>query len=65
MLTMNLDRFAVGHEPEEMKVICTCEGCGEEVYFGDNRLDMDGDQLHDDVDCIVEYVRNKADRILA
>lgn len=41
----------------ESRVFGVCEGCYEDIMEGEEYIELDGDLLHDDVDCIMEYVR--------
>ncbi|WP_445662128.1 hypothetical protein [Bacillus sp. FSL R12-0069] len=33
-----------------------CQSCGKEIYFGEEYRDIDGDYIHDETDCIKQYV---------
>lgn len=37
-------------------VMSNCKSCGQEIYFGEEYRDMDGDSLHDETECIKQYV---------
>ncbi|WP_242300261.1 hypothetical protein [Bacillus cereus group sp. BfR-BA-01448] len=35
-----------------------CKSCGKEIYFGEEYRDIDGDYIHDETDCIKQYVES-------
>lgn len=35
-----------------------CQSCGKEIYFGEEYRDIDGDYIHDETDCIKQYVES-------
>ncbi|WP_438285236.1 hypothetical protein [Bacillus toyonensis] len=35
-----------------------CKSCGKEIYFGEEYRDMDGDSIHDETECIKQYVES-------
>ncbi|WP_176521263.1 hypothetical protein [Bacillus toyonensis] len=35
-----------------------CQSCGKEIYCGEEYRDMDGDSIHDDTECIKQYVES-------
>ncbi|WP_440898756.1 hypothetical protein [Bacillus cereus] len=35
-----------------------CASCGKEIYFGEEYWDIDGDYIHDETDCIKQYVES-------
>lgn len=37
-------------------VMSNCKSCGKEIYFGEEYRDMDGDSLHNETECIKQYV---------
>ena len=47
-------------EIEEPFVLGDCEGCGLEVYEGDEHFDYQGDLIHNDASCVMEYFENMA-----
>lgn len=52
-------------DPKEPTVIGTCEGCGEEVLDFEEAIEFDGDVLlHDEFDCITEYVRLNSTEVI-
>lgn len=54
---MNLDRFAQGlPDPQNAKVMAYCEGCGGEIYEGEDVYVVNGEILHDDWECLVQYI---------
>lgn len=54
---MNLDRFAVGPaDPAEAKVMTYCDGCGEEIYAGEDVYYVNGDIVHCNWECLVRCI---------
>ena len=48
-------------DPKEPTVIGTCEGCGEEVLDFEEAIEFFDDVLlHDEFDCITDYVRRNS-----
>ena len=48
---------------KEPEIICECKGCGEEIYEGEDILEVDGPDgekvyLHQDNSCTYEYVES-------
>ncbi|MGG0219247.1 hypothetical protein ABEZ32_24295 [Bacillus mycoides] len=39
-------------------VMGDCKSCGKEIYFGEEYRDIDGDYIHDETDCIKQYVES-------
>lgn len=39
-------------------VMDCCHSCGKEIYFGEEYRDIDGDYIHDETDCIKQYVES-------
>ncbi|MEW9575831.1 hypothetical protein U9K47_10355 [Bacillus toyonensis] len=37
-----------------------CEACNQEIYFGEEYLDFEGDYLHNETDCIKQYVEDNS-----
>ncbi|MDR4441789.1 hypothetical protein FO512_27515 [Bacillus cereus] len=35
-----------------------CQSCSKEIYFGEEYRDIDGDYIHDETDCIKQYVES-------
>ncbi len=52
---MNLDRFAYGPDPAEAKVMAYCEGCGMEIYEGEEVWKVKDGILHAKEECLVIY----------
>ncbi|OUB14835.1 hypothetical protein BK704_08290 [[Bacillus thuringiensis] serovar konkukian] len=44
------------HDSVVNNVMGHCQSCGKEIYFGEEYRDMDGDFLHDETECIKQYV---------
>lgn len=56
-MAVNLDRFAQGiPDPQEAEVKAYCEGCGGEIYEGEDVYVVDGVILHADWDCLYQYI---------
>lgn len=56
-MAVNLDRFAQGSpDPQEAKVKAYCEGCGGEIYEGEDVYVVDGVILHAERDCLYQYI---------
>ena len=54
---MNLDRFSQGlPDPQEAEVKAYCEGCGGEIYEGEDVYVVDGVILHAEWDCLYQYI---------
>ena len=58
MLKISTDRFAQGlPDPQEASVACYCEGCGREIYEGEDVwLLNSGEIVHQDTDCLKDYI---------
>ncbi|WP_176550224.1 hypothetical protein [Bacillus thuringiensis] len=35
-----------------------CVSCGKEIYIGEEYRDIDGDCVHDETECIKQYVES-------
>ncbi|HEF5705392.1 TPA: hypothetical protein SAW94_005005 [Bacillus paranthracis] len=46
------------HDSIVSDVMSNCESCGKEIYFGEEYRDIDGDYIHDETDCIKQYVES-------
>ena len=56
-MSVNLDRFAQGlPNPAEARVMAYCEGCGGEIYEGEDVYCVNGDIIHADWECLVLYI---------
>nr|WP_186323908.1 hypothetical protein [Bacillus thuringiensis] len=44
------------HDSVVSDAMSECASCGKEIYFGEEYRDMDGDYIHDETDCIKQYV---------
>jgi len=54
---MNLDRFSQGlPDPQDADVLVYCEGCGGEIYEGEDVYVVDGAILHAELDCLYQYI---------
>jgi len=54
---MNLDRFSQGlPDPQDADVLAYCEGCGGEIYQGEEVYVVEGDILHAEWECLVRYI---------
>ena len=56
-MAVNLDRFAQGlPDPQDAEVMAYCEGCGGEIYPGEEVYVIDGEILHSEWECLMEYI---------
>ena len=56
-MAVNLDRFAQGlPDPQEAEVKAHCEGCGGEIYDGEEVYVVEGEILHAEWECLVRYI---------
>jgi hypothetical protein len=56
-MAVNLDRFAQGlPDPQEAEVKAYCEGCGGEIYEGEDVYVVEGEILHAERECLVQYI---------
>ena len=56
-MAVNLDRFAQGPpDPQDADVLAYCEGCGGEIYEGEDVYVVDGVILHAEWDCLYQYI---------
>ena len=54
---MNLDRFSQGlPDPQDAEVMAYCEGCGGEIYPGEDVYCVNGDILHMEWECLYRYI---------
>ncbi|PGM94521.1 hypothetical protein CN958_10680 [Bacillus cereus] len=44
------------HDSAITNIMGHCESCNKEIYFGEEYRDMDGDSIHDETECIKQYV---------
>ncbi|MED2749627.1 hypothetical protein P4278_29785 [Bacillus thuringiensis] len=35
-----------------------CQSCGKEIYFDEEYRDIDGDYIHDETECVKQYVES-------
>lgn len=64
----NLDRFSQGNpdiQEIEPNIIEHCDGCDEPIIEGEDMCDWGSVMLHDDSECITNYVRNNSVRKVA
>lgn len=61
MRVETMARFG-GNVPEE-KMIGTCEGCGDPILELDEHFDHDGDLVHKDSTCVMDYMANISELI--
>jgi hypothetical protein len=59
--SINYDRWKLHTPDDDLKVFCTCECCGQEIYEGEEYLEIDGDNIHED--CFDEYAKETLDPI--
>ncbi|MEK4150023.1 hypothetical protein NST02_23555 [Robertmurraya sp. FSL W8-0741] len=48
------------HLERTPKVVGTCEGCGEEILVGEDVYDFDGELVHQQSSCCMEFIANKS-----
>lgn len=53
------------HDSIVNNVMDYCESCGKEIYFGEEYRDIDGDYIHDETECIQQYVELHSTRKIA
>ncbi|MEH7219436.1 hypothetical protein V7107_19085 [Bacillus toyonensis] len=53
------------HDSIAIDVMEHCQSCGKEIYFGEEYRDMDGDSIHDEIDCITTYVKSHSTKKIA
>ncbi|MES1052155.1 hypothetical protein FOA24_23545 [Bacillus thuringiensis] len=46
------------HDSTINNVMDYCKSCGQEIYFGEEYRDMDGDSIHDETECIKQYIES-------
>lgn len=56
-MSVSLDRFAHGlPDPQAEEPTAVCEGCGEEIYPGEDVYLVNGHILHNDWECLARYI---------
>ena len=56
-MAVNLDRFAQGPpDPQGAEVMAYCEGCGGEIYEGEDVYVVEGEILHAERECLMQYI---------
>ncbi|WP_434476224.1 hypothetical protein [Bacillus mycoides] len=50
--------FGNCHDSVVKNVMSDCQSCGKEIYIGEEYRDIDGDYIHDETDCIKQYVES-------
>ncbi|MDO8159149.1 hypothetical protein FKQ51_17650 [Bacillus toyonensis] len=53
------------HDSTINNVMSDCESCGKEIYFGEGYCEIDGYCIHDETDCIKQYVESHSTRKIA
>ncbi|PGW47590.1 hypothetical protein COE03_13955 [Bacillus thuringiensis] len=53
------------HDSTINNVMDYCQSCEKEIYFGEEYRDMDGDSIHDEIDCIKQYVESHSTKKIA
>ena len=53
------------HDSTITNVMGYCKSCGKEIYLGEEYRDIDGDYIHDETDCIKQYVEAHSVRKIA
>lgn len=59
---MQYDRWKLDTPDNHLKIFCHCKHCGGEIYVGDEYLEVEGNNIHED--CFDEYARNALDPII-
>lgn len=55
-----MDRFSQGPaDPQEARVVGECDGCGGEIYEGQEIVEFNGFTLHRLADCAEQFVVNE------
>lgn len=49
-----------GYPVHEPRVVDYCEGCGEEIFEGEDVYDYNGAMIHQESMCCMEYISNSA-----
>jgi len=56
-MSVNLDRFSQGlPDQQDVAPLEYCQGCGGEIYPGEDVYVIDGDITHADWECLVRYI---------
>jgi hypothetical protein len=56
-MTVNLDRFAQGlPDLQDAEPVVECAGCCAEIYPGEDVYVVDGEILHNEWECLVQYI---------
>ncbi|PGT52310.1 hypothetical protein COD86_28470 [Bacillus cereus] len=52
--------MVVGNRQDSVvnNVMGDCKSCGKEIYIGEEYWDIDGDYIHDETECIKQYVES-------
>ncbi|WP_441296555.1 hypothetical protein [Bacillus sp. AFS023182] len=53
------------HDSAINNVMDHCRSCGKEIYFGEEYRDIDGDHIHDETECILQYVESHSTKRVA
>ena len=55
------DEWKLHNPNDDEKVFCSCEHCSGEIYMGEEYLEIDGCNIHDN--CFLEYVEESLNPI--
>jgi len=56
-MSVSLDRFSHGPaDPANAEVMAYCEACGGEIYAGEDVYVVGNCIIHDDWDCLVQFI---------
>ncbi len=55
-----MDRYK---PPEDPDIECYCTACGGEIYKGDGYWDYEGDPIHDNDYCQIQYFHKRLNPI--
>ncbi|HDR4883955.1 TPA: hypothetical protein QCR18_003199 [Bacillus cereus] len=53
------------HDSARHTVMDHCGSCKKEIYFGEEYRDMDGDFIHDETECIKQYIESYSTKKIA
>ncbi|MED5052670.1 hypothetical protein P9850_12680 [Anoxybacillus rupiensis] len=48
------DRHPI-RDPQDAKVVGYCAGCGQEIYDGDEIIEINGEMIHENKDCAFDF----------
>ena len=52
-------------EPKEPPIVGECAGCLEDIYAGQDIYECEGELVHQDKDCCMDYVANRSRCLVA